>query len=172
MDPNYFDYSAPICNPVHLYRIRQNRTSTRMYWYMSVHELHTSTYWFVPVRTLNKTCGFLIHPGSVLSLSLRVKYNSVHLLCKRYYRMMSNFKKCKVQVSTYWSILVRIYIDINRKHASMESRSNRFPTPTSLNCTLDLFLARSVLLQGSLLYSQTTQVWLRHNQLAVFTSTY
>jgi hypothetical protein len=57
-------------------------------WWISVQELHTSTYWYVPVRTLNKTCGFLIHPGSALS----VKYNSVQLLCKRYVRMMSNFK--------------------------------------------------------------------------------
>ncbi len=98
------------------------RTST--YWYMSVQDLHTSTYCYVLVRTLNKTCGFPIHPGS----SLRVKYNSVHLLCKRYDSMMSNFKNCKVQViqvhiGMYWYVLVRTCIDINHKHASMESHS-------------------------------------------------
>ena len=53
-----------------------------------------------------------------------VKFNSVHVLCKRYDRMKSNFKKCKVQVmhvqttsfiesqyrhvhiSMYWYVLV------------------------------------------------------------------
>jgi hypothetical protein len=128
------------------------RTST--YWYMSVQDLHTSTYWYVPVRTLNKTCGFPIYPGS----SLRVKYNSVQLLCKRYDSMMSNFKKCKVQViqvhiGTYWYVLVRTCIDINHKHASIESHCISFPSPTSLHCTLDLFLAYSAFLQGSLLHS-------------------
>ena len=38
---------------------------------------------------MNKICDFLIHPGN----ALRVKYNSVQLLCKRYNRMMSNHKK-------------------------------------------------------------------------------
>ncbi len=41
----------------------------------------------------------------------------------------SNFKKCKVQViqvhiGTYWYVLVRTCIDINHKHASMESHSS------------------------------------------------
>jgi hypothetical protein len=110
---------------------------------MSVQELYTSTYWYVQVRKLNKTCGFLIHPGS----ALRVKYNSVQHLRKRYDRRMSTFKKCKVQVmqvhiGTYWHVLVRTCIDINHKHASMESRSIYSPTPTSRHCTLDLFLAQ------------------------------
>ncbi len=132
---------------------------TCTYQYILVHVSTRITYQDILVRTctyfFNKTFGFLIHPGN----SLRVKYNSVQLLCKRYDRMMSNFKKCKVQVvqvhiGSYWCGLVRTCIDINHKHASMESRSIRFPTrPASLHCTLDLFLAHSVFLQGSLFHS-------------------
>ncbi len=72
--------------------------------------VHVSTYQYVRLRTLKQTCGFLIHPGSVL----RVKYNSVQLLCKGYDMMMSNFKKfcSKVQVilvhtGMYWYVLVQ-----------------------------------------------------------------
>jgi hypothetical protein len=89
-----------IWNPVHLDRIGQNHTyqyvpvRTSVYRNMSVQDCVMSTYWYVLVRTWNKTRRYLRHPGS----ALRVKYNSVQLLCKRYDRMTSNFKKCKVQV--------------------------------------------------------------------------
>ena len=115
---------SDIWNPVHLDRIGQNRTyqyvpvRTSTYQYMSVQHFFMSTYWYVLVRTWNKTRRNLIHPGS----ALRVKYNSVQLLCKRYDRMTSNFKKCKVQVmqvliGMYWYVLVRTGIDINHTHA-------------------------------------------------------
>ncbi len=90
---------------------------------------------------------------------------------------MPNFKKCKVQVIlihtvTYWNILVRPSTNIIHKRASCESPSILFPTPTSLHCTLDLFLARSVLLQGTLLNCQTTKVWLAAPKYKVKQSMY
>ncbi len=165
----HLEQYANIWNPVHLDRIRQNSTywyvlvRTSTYWYMSVHDLHTSTYWYVPVRTLNKTCGFLIHPGS----SLRVKYNSVQLVCKRQDSMMSNFKKCKVQVNqvhigTYWYVLVRTGTYMYRHQPQKRFNgitlyplfyANGSPLyacqvdlflPTGLHCTLDLFFFRAV----------------------------
>ncbi len=51
--------------------------------------VRTGTYWYVLVRTWKQTCDYLIHPGS----DLRVEFNSVHVLCKRYDMMESNFKK-------------------------------------------------------------------------------
>jgi hypothetical protein len=108
--------------------------------------VHICTYWYILVHTFEKTCGFLIHPGSVL----RIKCNSVQLLCKGCYIMMPKFKKCKVQVIlVHTSILVRTDTNIIRKLASFESRSILFPTPTSLHCTLDLFLWHSVLSRPS-----------------------
>ena len=61
---------------------------------------------------------FLIHQGS----SSRANCNSVMLQCKRYYRMRSDFKKFKVQISpvhisTYWYIPVRTGIDMNHTRA-------------------------------------------------------
>jgi hypothetical protein len=63
-----------------------------------------------------------------------------------------------------WNILVQTGTNMIHEHTSFESRSImiHFPTPTvtSLHCTLDLFLSRSVVLQGNLLNCQTTKVWL------------
>jgi hypothetical protein len=134
-----------------------------MYWYMSVQDFVRSTYQYVLVRTWNKTRTNLIHPGS----APRVNCNSVQLLCKRYDRMTSNFKKCKVQVtqvhtgtSLYWYILVRTGTDFNCTHASFWLCSTSFPTPASLHTTLGVFHAHSVFLQCSLLHTETTQAGL------------
>ena len=112
-----------IWNPIHLYRIGQNRmyryvpVHTGTYQYIPVQDSLKSTYQYVQVYTINKTSMFLIHQGS----SSRVNCNSVKLQCKRYARMRSNFKKFKVQISqvhlgTYLYILVRTGIDINHTH--------------------------------------------------------
>ena len=99
----------------------------------------TGTDWYVLVHTWKKTCDYLIHPGS----DLRVKFNSVHVLCKRYDRMKSNLKKCKVQVmhvhiSTYWYVLVRTGIDMhhtlhfNDHHDALLARASGLQEPTIL----------------------------------------
>ncbi len=111
-------FSTCLWNPIHLDRIRQNSTyqyvpvCTGTYWYVRVHSFNASTYWYVQVRTWKKTFDYLIHPGS----DLRVKLNSAHILCKKYDRMKSNFKKCKIHIwnreqhyrnrvfSTYWFV--------------------------------------------------------------------
>ena len=71
---------------------------TGLYQYILVRTVTFIQCWYVLVRTgtylEEEGCDYLIHPGS----DLRVKFNSVHVLCKRYDRMKSNFKKCKVQV--------------------------------------------------------------------------
>ncbi len=59
-----------------------------------------------------------------------------------HHNKMSIFKKCEVQIilvhtGTYWYILVHTGTDIIHKHASFESCSIRFPSLTSLQCTLD-----------------------------------
>jgi hypothetical protein len=109
--------SACIWNPIHLDKIRQNRTyrylryvqvRTITWQYMNFTSVHGSTYWYVPVRTFERTCGLLTNPGSVL----RVQNNHGQLLCKGYNTMMSNFQKCQVQRNTvhsgtYWYVLVR-----------------------------------------------------------------
>jgi hypothetical protein len=97
-----------IWNPIHLDRIRQNSTyqyvpfCTGTYWYVLVHSFNAGTYCYVQVHTWKKTCDYLIHPGS----DLRVKFNSLHVLCKRYDMIKSNFKKSNhyvlVLTGTYW----------------------------------------------------------------------
>ena len=77
--------------------------------------------------------------------------------------MMSNVKKCKVQVrivytSMYWYVLVRTGIDIQVNHTRTSFRCcfRRSPTPASLHCTLDLFHSRNAFPQSSLLHRETT----------------
>ena len=91
---------------------------------------------------------FLIHQGS----SSRANCNSVKLQCKRYYRMRSNFKKFKGQISpahisTYWYIPVRTGIDINHTRAlhcddALAAFLRRRVTTARLTCSscLALFL--------------------------------
>ncbi len=134
------EFQKNIWNPIHLDKIRQNRLYSGWYvlvrtstWYVPVRtgtwrymnftSVHGSTYWYVRVRTFERTCGLLTHPGSVL----RVKNNHAQLLCKANDMMLSNFQKCKVWriivhtcMYTYWYILVQ-------KHSSFESSSIRFP---------------------------------------------
>jgi hypothetical protein len=117
----------------------------------------TGTYWYVLVRTRNKTWGFLIHPGS----APKVNCNSVHFPCKRY-DMMLNFKKCKVQIRKVhtgmcWYVQVRTGIDINNPHTSFRCCFRRSPMQVSLHCTLDLFHARNAFPQSSLLHRETAQ---------------
>jgi hypothetical protein len=144
------------------YRYVLVRSST--YRYRPVQEYVTGTYWYVLVRSRNRAWRFRIHPGS----APRVNCNSVHLPCRRYDRMMSNVKKCKVQVrivytSMYWYVLERhgtgsIDIQVNHTRTSFRCCFRRSPTPASLHCTLDLFHARNAFPQpgSSLLHRETT----------------
>jgi hypothetical protein len=127
--------------PLHLGRIRQHSTysyipvrtgTSRTCQYKIFTSVHISTYQYIPVLNL-KIIWFSHTPGSVL----RVKYNSVQLLCKGHdMMMMSIFRKCEVQVfllhaGTYRYALVRTRTDIINKQASFESHSILFPLSVS-----------------------------------------
>ncbi len=125
--------------PLHLDRIRQNRT----YWYVPVHGstwivtlVHESTCWYVRVRTFERTCGLLTHPGSVLK-ALQC-FESTYARDTIWSCQISQYAKFRetqyimVHTGSYWYVLVP-------KNSSFESYTIRFPTPTSLHA-LDLFL--------------------------------
>ncbi len=133
---------------------------------MSVHKYHFSTYKFVRVHTGMSCDNDMCFSHAPMQFSEKhiqqstalVQWNDLLIL---------NYKKCDIEVilvhtGAYWYITVLVHIgtDINYKHNSFESGSIGFATmtPMSFNCTLNLSLVQSVLLQGSVLKCQIIQV--------------